>query len=444
MSDKILHISFVLFVSITLGGCATYYDKNRAAETALIDGNFDKAAESIRSNKFLLKERNALLFNLEMGKICHLKGEFEQSNLYFNEADRLMEEFQTLPQMALGITVNPSLQPYKAAYHEQIMIHYYKSLNYLQLGNMEDALVEVRRLDLKEKALEVSAKGKDKKYSQDAFGFMLMGMIYEADRDYNNAFIAYRNAKLAYESDQTGIYHNNQPDHLEQAILRNAKRSGIYYESDVEYLADYAPNGELILFCESGLSPVKAEQNYFFSLNQNADGFFFQSNTLVIPVDYDFSNNNPNFDPADLGTIRVAFPYYVSRDLLRQQPTVTINQQPVQLKMAQDISALAFQIEKDNFLTNMIRDLIRVTLKKISELAIAKQNDYAGYAMNIANMATEKADTRSWQSLPGQIQFARIPLEAGKNEITISTESGTQTLEVEGNGTIQFRNVCDY
>ena len=60
---------------------------------------------------------------------------------------------------------------------------------------------------------------------------------------------------------------------------------------------------------------------------------------------------------------------------------------------------------KDNFFKNLGRDLIRVTLKKLSELAIAKQNQYAGYAMNIANMATEKADTRNWQSLPGQIQF---------------------------------------
>ena len=356
-----------------------------------------------------------------------------------------MEEYHNVFEMAVGVTVNPSLQPYRAEYHEQIMVHYYKSLNYLQLGNIEDALVEVRRLNLKEGALNTSTKGKEKKYSQDPFGLLLMGMIYEASGDNNNAFIAYRNAKQIYETDQTGLYKNNVPVSLEQDLLRTARRTGIYYESAEKYDANYAKNGELILFYETGLSPIKAEQNYFFNLRENNDGFFFESDDLNVPVDYDFNANNENFNPNDLGMIRVAFPYYVMRECMTNGATIKVNGNQKKLQVAQDISALAFQIEKDNFFKNLGKDLLRVTLKKIAELAIAKQNEYMGAALNVANMISEKADTRNWQTLPGQIQFVRIPLQKGANEISISTGTGkAQNFIVEGNGTMVFKNICEF
>lgn len=436
---------FLLLAGLTvLNSCATYYDKNRSTEQALVTGNFEEARQGILSNKFLGKKRNQLLFNLEMGKISYLNGDFNQSNQYFNEADRLSEEYRNLAEMAVGVTINPSLQPYKAEFHEEIMMHYYKCMNYLQLGDLDEALVEVRRIDLDEKKQEISTKGNDRKYSKDPFGLLLMGMIYEASGDNNNAFIAYRNAKEAYDADQTGIFSSSKPKTLEQDILRTAKRSGIYYESDSVYDASYGKNGELILFFESGLSPVKFERNYFFSFDENENGFFFQSDNLIIPVDFDFKQVNSDFSPSDLGVLRLAFPYYVNRVNQFEMATVNINGRNQQMEMAQDISALAFQVEKDNFFKNLGRDLIRITVKKLTELALAQKNEYAGAALNIANAATEKADTRNWQSLPGQLQFIRIPLEEGNNTITLNAGNQTRTLDIEGNGSILFRNISEF
>jgi uncharacterized protein len=444
MLRRIFHILSVV-VCIALTGCATYYDKTRDTERALVGGNYDEAKQNILDSKFLNRKRNLLLFNLEMGKVCHLRGEFEESNHYFNEADRLMEEYRNAAEIAVGLTVNPAMQPYQAELHERIMIHYYKALNYLRLGNMEEAIVEVRRLDLKEEAMNVAAKGKENRYSQDPFGLMLMGMIYEADGDYNNAFIAYRNAKLAYEADATGLYAGKEPSTLEQDIIRCAKFSGIGYESEVRYDANYAPNGELILFYESGLSPVKAEKNYFFSLNENEAGFFFQSGSIIVPTDFDFSAGNPDFDPSDIGIIRLAFPYYVNRTFNTGSTLVSFNGKSGYMENGQDITALAFQIEKDNFIKNLAKDLVRLALKKIAELALTKQNEYAGAALGITNAVTEKADTRNWQTLPGKIEFLRIPLAAGENKIEVTGPDGTvHTLIAEGNGEMVFRNICAY
>jgi hypothetical protein len=318
-------------------------------------------------------------------------------------------------------------------------------LNYLQLGNLEEALVEARRINLKNNAQEIQTNGNERKYSDDPFGLMLMGMIYEANQDYNNAFIAYRNAKAFYEKDQSGMFASKKPSHLEADILRCATKSGIFYESDLVNDPNYAAHGELVLFYESGLSPVKAEKNYFFSLDENSDGFFFQSDNLIVPVDYNFNTVSPDFNPDNLGLIRLAFPYYVSRSIEAEKVLVNSNGQKIEMELVQDISAIAFQIEKNNFFRNLGRDLIRITLKKLSELALAEKSEAGAIALNIANTATEKADTRNWQTLPGQIQFVRIPLNKGVNTISVTSNDGsTHKIEVEGNGQMVFKNVCAY
>ena len=201
MIQKGKHIIFSFVMILILSGCGTYYQKAQSTERALIVGDYQDAKEQIKKNKFLNIKRNALLFNLEMGKACQLNGDFEESNTYFNEADRIMEEHRNIFEMSIGVIVNPAVQPYHAEPHEQIMVHYYKALNYIQLGMSDDAIVEARRINLKESVIDVSAKRKEKKYHKDPFGLMMMGMIYESVGDYNNAFIAYRNAKEVYEKE---------------------------------------------------------------------------------------------------------------------------------------------------------------------------------------------------------------------------------------------------
>jgi hypothetical protein len=47
-----------------------------------------------------------------------------------------------------------------------------------------------------------------------------------------------------------------------------------------------------------------------------------------------------------------------------------------------------------------------------------------GVAVNVANTLTERADTRSWFTLPGQIHLARVPLPAGKHSGRIELVQG--------------------
>lgn len=442
-ATTIKYCLYALILAIGVSSCGTYYHKTNRTEAALFNGNYEKAEELIQDNKFLSRKRNQLLYYLELGKIQHLNGEFEASNKSLNIADDLMDNYQNLFEMAVGVTVNPSMQPYQAEPHEQILVHYYKALNYLQLGMMEDAIVEARRIDLSQDRNDALVNSKEKKYGKDPFGMMLMGMIYEADGDYNNAFIAYRNAKKIYTEDLSGVFMHQMPYSLEDDLVRTSKIAGMNYNS--ERTVQKHPHGEAIIFWENGIAPIKEQKDLFFTLNKDNGKFYFQSDNIIIPIDYDFEKNDEDFKPSDIGIVRLAWSYYVHRPNRVANAKLIHNNLELSFDLIEDISALAFQIEKDNYFKELGKNLLRLTLKKISELSISETNEYAGLALNIANAATEKADTRNWQSLPSQIHYVRVPLEKGTNTIEVTASNGQKkTFTFEGNGRIVFGNVVTY
>jgi hypothetical protein len=445
MLYKIKYGLYILLVIAIAQSCATYYDKSKNTESALLASNYTKAKKSIESNRFLNKKRNTLLYHLEMGKIMHLNGDFDTSNFHFNKADDLMEEGNLLGDFAVSTLANPSLQKYRANDFEKIMIHYYKALNYLNLNKLDDAVVEARQLNLKEQALLIDKDSKSKKYSQDPFGLTLMGMIYEADNDFNNAFIAYRNAYEFYQESE--IFKDNIPFTLANDVNRTAKLSGINYQAKGQYdIQTKGEGGELILFWENGLAPIKKEKNLFFSLLKgNEKGLFIFSGangTIQIPVNYDFEANSGDFNPSDIGILRIAHAYYESRDVLNHHATLTANGEKIAFNLGQDIEKLSFQIEKENYFKELAIRLIRLVVKKIAEIELTKKNEYAGLALAIANVAVEKSDTRNWQTLPNKIHYARVPLKKGENNIDLKMDNGKIiSLKVIGNGKMVFKNI---
>ena len=82
-------------------------------------------------------------------------------------------------------------------------------MNYLEMQNLEDALVEVRDLNTMLYKFKTEAK---KNYDQNPFAFYLAAMIYEADHQYDDALISY---KSAYE-----VAPNYAP--LRQDLIRAA------------------------------------------------------------------------------------------------------------------------------------------------------------------------------------------------------------------------------
>ena len=174
--------------------------------------NYEKALHSIEKNKVIKKDRNALLYNMEMGKLYFLKNDAAKSNLYLNRADDIAEsQNKSLKDVALGNLLNPMQQAYRGEDFEQFMLHYYKAVNYTALGLTDAAVVEARRITLAANTQNNKFINKEKRYSKDAFALNLQGMIYEMAGDVNNAFIAYRNAADVYLKAGNNYYGVKMP-----------------------------------------------------------------------------------------------------------------------------------------------------------------------------------------------------------------------------------------
>ena len=67
--------------------------------------------------------------------------------------------------------------------------------------------------------------------------------------------------------------------------------------------------------------------------------------------------------------------------------------------------------------------------------------------MDIINAITERADIRSWQSLPAEIFYQRIPLKKGLNEIKVTfynqynQRTEEHALTLYGQGGLVVRNL---
>ncbi|HMR92468.1 MAG TPA: hypothetical protein PKC69_09135, partial [Chitinophagaceae bacterium] len=427
--------------------------------------------------KVLKKDRNRLLYLLEMGKVLHLQGLWDSSNTYLNEADLLMEDAKTsVKDIALGNLLNPMMQTYKAEDFEKYLVHYYKALNYLQLGEANEALVEARRISLRTYAQE-DKTGSRNKYSEDAFSYMLQGLIYEKANDINNAFIAYRNAADVYLNNKGSYYGTAMPGQLKKDLLRSAYQNGFTdelrrYEKllQVSYSAAPRPEGgELILFWENGAAPVKEQQDLWFSLFKDAGGqFFFTDAAGLYNVPFDFSSgyDRNNIRLQDLRSFRVALPRYQEQLPAYSTASVQVNGTAFRLEAAENVNTLAFSTLRERMLKELSGTLTRLAVKKLAEAAVRpsgkKEDDSKkteeerkkekkqentreaiALGLQLFNFASEKADTRNWQSLPHTIFYTRIPLIKGTNKINLQLEGQqrkTIALTIEGNGTLQFRN----
>jgi len=456
----------VVLLMFLLFSCASYNNRIGNYYEQVVNNQYEKAYTSLDHNKLLTRKRNRLLYLFEKGKMAHLLKQYDSSNLYFNEADLFIEDARTSAKdVALGTLLNPMMETYKGEDFEKFMVHYYKALNYLSLGQSNEAMVEARRISLTSYAQQDKTGNNANRYSDDAFSLMLQGIIYEQSGDMNNAFISYRNATDLFLKNNNTWYGVGMPDQLKKDVLRTAAANG--FLSEVQHYSQLlnttppadqkSPGGELIIFWENGLAPVKQEQNLVFALNKNGVGdFIFTDETGSVNVPFIFDNNlnKDNIKAEELRSMRVAFPKYLEQPLFYTSGSVSVNNTTYPFENAENINDLAFATLKERFLKEMTKTLSRLAIKKLAEAAARPKKDdknknekeAMALAIQMFSMASEKADTRNWQSLPHTILYTRIPLQKGANEVQLNFSAAGQTkpvkLTVAGNGGLQVQNIC--
>ncbi|VAW26748.1 hypothetical protein MNBD_BACTEROID06-820, partial [hydrothermal vent metagenome] len=257
------------------------------------------------------------------------------------------------------------------------------------------------------------------------FIHILMGIIYDGTGDYNNAFIAYRNALNIYEGSYKDLFKFKVPEQLKHDLVRTADQSGIYDERDrfknkfkIEYTRPTEGQSQAVVLWNNGLGPIKDEWGINFSIIYTGNGWVsFVNADYGMTFPFYIGDRNLN----GLTWIKVVFPKYVERPLLYTSGTISYNNKTIKLGKVEDINAISFKVLEERMLLEFAKSLGRVALKQAAAAQVSKDNEGLGMALSLLASATESADTRNWQTLPHSIYYTRVFVNPdADNEMTLN------------------------
>ena len=420
-----LNILLLLALLCLSLGCSPY--SMEEVRIAFEQGDFDGALVELDADG---KGEAKLPYLFERGLITHYGDQFDESNRTFELAEITSEDLYTksISREAVSLVTSDNLRPYAGTQYERLLIHYYRAFNYVYLNMPDDALVECRKAS---NLLQYYADADENyEFVGAAFIAYLSAILYEWAGDWNDAFIAYRWAERAYKQyeEVLGIPF---PQDVGKSLVRLARQLGFQEEFE-RYAAIYGEppenipdSGELILLYETGFAPFKIEENIVFPIlkvdpivQEDADRDEKKvreySRTLM-------RRRNQRYREVEIEyLLRVAIPAYRSNRprIVGIDADTTYGQ--VSGVLVEDIEAAAMKTFESELPTIMLRTVVRGVLKYLGFRRANKEGEVVGRLVNLLNVVTESADTRSWQTLPNQIFLVRLRLPAGTHNITLS------------------------
>lgn len=381
-----------LFLTFNLFGCATYQGKVATARNALVERNYDKALADFQA---LANEQNGdqLVFLLDYATALQVAGQYKESNKYFLKADKLAEQldYQSISRQAGSLLLSEEMNQYKGDTFEKIFINAYMAMNYLEVGEFDDALVEARRIN--EKFIKYRSEEK-KAYELNSFSKYLSAVIWESTKNYDDAYIAYNEA---YKIDSS--ISNIQKDLIRSAKL--SRRMDTYQDlkkkfPDVKDDTSWydKTKGELIVIYQQGWGPRKFEPYY---------------NDFHLP---------------DLAPVR-SLTRFASLKIEGIDSTFNSG-------LIYDVQSAAIQTLKDDLAPLLAKRIAARAAKIAAAKELKKNNEALGTLSLLAMTIADRADLRQWSMLPESIQIIRVPLEAGKYKFSIRGLSEHLQPTVEG------------
>jgi uncharacterized protein len=378
-----------LLLVATLSGCATYTDWVGHMEADISRGQPDKALEVLE--KHASGKKDEVLYLLNRATLLRMAGDYEGSNAAFEAAKAMISRLSAISVSEQGsaLTVNDMMRSYTGDYYEQVLIHVFEAMNYLALNRPDDARVEALQLDVK-----LKQHGDDSNY-EDGFARYLTGIIYEDLGEWDDAMIAYRQAYDAYRRYPEQL-HMPVPQQLKRDLIRLADKVGLddeakrYRETFDIKSVDQIPghDGEVVFVLNTGLAPLKR------SIEIRA---VTESGQLVT----------------------VSMPAYEER-----RPTVTAARVSVDgdtgtTDLMENVDSLAMDALEKQKPQILARAIARAVIKTRTSKEVDSRNDALGLVVNLANTITDRADTRSWSTLPNRICLARLPVTAGRHRVQV-------------------------
>jgi hypothetical protein len=415
-------------------GCVTYKDQAKSITGAWAGGQPALAAREF-GQKADKKDggKDAVIWHLEAGAAYRAAGDYTNSNRHLEAAQALIEEYEEQAKVKIGteaaaLLSNQQNLPYEGRSYDKIMLHTYKALNYLAIGEVEKARPEIIRAYQRqqdavyenarriEKAMEAEAQSKHKDMVEKAkadptFAAQLESVTKDLEgfrfyADYVNPFTVYLDGLYF-------LYAGVGGSDLERAVksfnrVIEVAGDNKFVQADLQAakdaLAGQSPGPCTYVIFETGRAA-------------SLDQIRIDVPIIVTSVSY----------------VGVAFPKLVVHSgeaTALQVKAGDVQETTAPLASMDAIIALDF---KNEFPVIVTKTIISAVAKAAASYAVneaARQHsELAGLFSRITTAAAQAAvniaDTRSWTTLPKEFQVARVPTPPDR-KLTLTTGSGPE------------------
>jgi len=339
-----------------------------------------------------------LLSLMDEGMVLHAAGKFDESIKVLAQADKLSErlDFVSVTEEAKVLISSERERAYRGEDFEKLMISTLQALNYGQLGEDEDALVEVRRVN---ERMQRMINEEKKPYEQLAVARYLTGVLWEDQGHADDAFIDYYAAnRLAGDLGS-----------LAEPLVRLAKETGrddAFRELRRQYpWVQPQPlgkdEGQILVVLEAGKAPVK-------------------------------TNGSRSGGPkAEV----IAVPVFRDRPWIRQSQVVLDGDantavQPTTITSIEQVAKVHLNYRIDGLVARQLGALAIRTGAAVG-VGQATGSEALGVLTFLALSYINQPDLRSWMSLPAEFQLARYRVPAGMHRLTVVAGGGAREVQVD-------------
>ena len=292
----------------------------------------------------------------------------------------------------MSLAINESWTSYEGEGYERVQVHAGLALAYLALGKFDDVYVEAR---LSNELLEAEEELYETEYAAGGLGHFVSALTYELLGEPSDAYIDY---KRMHEKGLAPAFVGPQLVRLARLLGRDDElpRWEAQYGQPAELPHDAA---NVVVIAGVGLAPVKV------------------ATTLPIPTkDGLLQWSVPNFvsrggpDAAFLGPVELRLP----DDGLTVRATAV-----------EDVERVARENLEDRIAWLAAKSAVRAFAKRELTRELERAHGSAGRLLgDLFTILTERADLRSWQTLPSQWQIARAYVHPGRHTLRLASPGG--------------------
>jgi hypothetical protein len=374
------------------------------------EGSYSEGAALLEKerSKFYRKQ-DRVLYYLDKGMLSHYAGAYADSSDLLEEGDRAIEAAFTrsVTQEIGTYLVNDTTRDYDGEDYEDIYINTFNALNYYHRGNIEDAMVEIRRMNNKIQFLASK------------YGVIQSSLQQKALEEYPDISSApVENAVFTDSalSRYLGLLFYRSTGRLDDARIDRDMLKAAFVNSPAVYTYPVPSSVDEELEIPEG----KARLNLMVFVGRSPHK---EQETLRIPTSLS-------------SYVKIALPvmaYNPSR--ISRIEAVFNGGERVELELLEDIEAVARETFKSKRNIIYLKTIIRAAVKGATTSALGAASDQTdgttalvlgilSLGSQVYSEASEQADLRLSRYFPGKAYVGGINLEPGIYSFTVNYYDG--------------------